>query len=152
MEEDLGRQCPAMLARGSHASACYVKHELTAYSLQWPKWKKIMILTICSLYSFLSNTALLGPSVYISVFAEELKISPVVASQLVSYPNLVYGCGTLITVPLYLKIGRRPVMLGSMLVYLAGLIGCSQCTSYGALMACRIIHTFASGVCEALPV
>ncbi|KAK3075915.1 hypothetical protein LTR53_000344 [Teratosphaeriaceae sp. CCFEE 6253] len=120
--------------------------------LQWPGWKKHMILVICSLYSFLSNSALLGPAVYIGIYAEAFEISPVVASGLVSYPNICYGVGTLITVPAYLKFGRRPVMLGSLLVYLAGLIGCGCSRSYGALMACRIIHAFASGVCEALPV
>jgi MFS family permease len=58
----------------------------------------------------------------------------------------------LITVPLYLKFGRRPIMLASILIYLAGLIGAGRSNSYGALMACRIVHTLASGVCEALPV
>ena len=43
-------------------------------------------------------------------------------------------------------------MLGTLLVYLAGLIGASRSSSYGGLMAARIIHAFASGVCEALPV
>ncbi|EMC94711.1 hypothetical protein BAUCODRAFT_557925 [Baudoinia panamericana UAMH 10762] len=120
--------------------------------LQWPSWRKNMILSICSLYSFLSNSALLGPSVYIGVFAEYFGISPVVASGLISYPNIVYGLGTLITVPMYLKFGRRPVMLLSLVVYLAGLIGCGCSTSFSGLMAARIIHAFASGVCEALPV
>ncbi|KAK1051753.1 hypothetical protein LTR74_016681 [Friedmanniomyces endolithicus] len=120
--------------------------------LQWPKWKKHMILIICSLYSFLSNSSLLGPSVYIGVFAETFQISPVVASGLISYPNICYGVGTLITVPAYLKFGRRPVMLLSLLVYLIGLIGCGVSNSYGSLMACRLIHALASGVCEALPV
>lgn len=110
------------------------------------------ILVIVSLYSFLSNTALLGPSVYIAIFAEQFGISPTKASGLVSYPNILYGCGTLITVPMYLKFGRRPVMLLSLVVYLAALIGCSQATSYGGLMAARLIQTVSSGVCEALPV
>jgi MFS family permease len=111
-----------------------------------------MILIICSLYSFLSNSALLGPSVYIVPWAESFKISPVVASGLISYPNICYGIGTLITVPMYLKFGRRPVMLLSLLVYLAGLIGCGCSSSFGGLMAARVIHALASGVCEALPV
>lgn len=64
----------------------------------------------------------------------------------------MYGCGTLITIPAYLKFGRRPIMLLSLLIYLLGLIGASQSDSYGGLMASRIIHAFASGVCEALPV
>lgn len=121
-------------------------------SLQWPKWKKNMILIICSLYSFFGNSSLLGPSVYIAIFAEEFGISFTTASGLISYPNIMYGVGTLITVPCYLKFGRRPVMLATLLIYLAGLAGASRSTSYGGLMAARIIHAFASGVCEALPV
>jgi len=111
-----------------------------------------MILVICSLYSFLSNTALLGPAVYITIFAEDLHVSPVKASQLISYPTLVYGMGTLVTVPMYLKFGRRPILLGSIIIYLASLVGCSQCTSFGALMTCRIIQALSSGICEAIPV
>lgn len=120
--------------------------------LQWPNWKKTMILIICSAYSFLGNAALLGPSVYIGILSEEFSITPTTASGLISYANLIYGFGSLILVPLYLKIGRRPVMLGSMVFFCAGLIGASQCNSYGSLMACRILHAFGSGVCEALPV
>lgn len=66
------------------------------------------------------------------------------------FHQILYGCGTLITVPMYLKFGRRPVMLLSLVVYLAGLIGCSQATSYGRLMTARIFTSLASGVCEAL--
>jgi hypothetical protein len=53
---------------------------------------------------------------------------------------------------MYLKFGRRPVMLGSLVAFAAGLIGCSQCNTFGSLMACRIIQNLGSGVCEALPV
>ncbi|TKX18395.1 MFS transporter-like protein 172 [Elsinoe australis] len=120
--------------------------------LQWPAGKKLGILIVCSLYSFLGCSALLGPSVYIGLFAQEFNISPTVASGLVSYPNLVYGFGSLLLVPCYLKFGRRPVMIGSLLLYIAGLIGCSRSTSYGMLMAFRIISSFGSGVCEAIPV
>lgn len=120
--------------------------------LQWPRWKKNTILIICSLYSFLGNSALLGPSVYIGLFAEDFGISPTVASGLISYPNIVYGCGTLITIPMYLKFGRRPTMLITLTAYVLGLIGASVSTTYGGLMAGRIIHALASGVCEALPV
>lgn len=43
-------------------------------------------------------------------------------------------------------------MLGSLILYCAGLIGCSQAKSYEVLMAMRVIHAFGSSVCEALPV
>lgn len=62
--------------------------------------------------------------------------------------QILYGCGTLITVPAYLKYGRRPLMLLSLVIYLAGLIGCSRATSYGGLMTARLFASLASGVCE----
>lgn len=52
-----------------------------------------MILVICSFYSFLSNAALIGPSPYIDLWAEEFGISPTKASELISYPNLAFGFG-----------------------------------------------------------
>ena len=82
--------------------------------MQWPRIKKLLILVVCSLYSFLGNSALLGPSVYIGIYAEEFGITPNTASGLISYANLAFGFGSLILVPLYHKIGRRPVMLGSL--------------------------------------
>ena len=43
-------------------------------------------------------------------------------------------------------------MLLTLLIYLLGLVGASQANSYGGLMAARLTHGLASGVCEALPV
>ncbi|OIW25368.1 MFS general substrate transporter [Coniochaeta ligniaria NRRL 30616] len=120
--------------------------------LQWANSKKIGILIVVSAYSFLGNSALLGPAVYIVNFAMDFNVDVNKASGIVSYPNLAYGFGSLLLVPLYHKIGRRAVMLGSLVFYCAGLIGCSQATSFGNLMAARVIHAFGSGVCEALPV
>ncbi|KAI1173219.1 putative MFS transporter [Nemania sp. FL0916] len=120
--------------------------------LQWSNFKKTMILIICSFYSFLANAALIGPSPYIDLWAEEFGITPTKASELISYPNLAFGLGSLIFVPLYLKIGRRPVMLISLLIFCVGIIAASQCKTFGSLMAARVIHGFGSCVCEALPV
>ncbi|KAL8393966.1 hypothetical protein RB595_003655 [Gaeumannomyces hyphopodioides] len=120
--------------------------------LQWSSVKKSLILVACSLYSFLSNSALLGPSVYIGIYAAEFNVSPNEASGLVSYANLAFGFGSLLFVPLYHKFGRRPIMLVSLLFYCGGLIGCAQATSFATLMTSRVIHAFGSSVCEALPV
>ncbi|KAK8099745.1 uncharacterized protein PG998_012986 [Apiospora kogelbergensis] len=120
--------------------------------LQWPNYKKTMILVICCAYSFLGNATLIGPSPYIALFSKEFGVSPTKASTLISYPNLAYGFGSLFLVPLYLKFGRRPVMLGSMLFFIAGLIGSSQANDFGGLMTARVFAAFGSGVCEAIPV
>ncbi|KAI0518271.1 putative MFS transporter [Xylaria bambusicola] len=120
--------------------------------LQWSNFKKTMILIICSFYSFLANSALLGPSPYIDLWASEFGISPTQASELISYPNLAFGFGSLVFVPLYLKFGRRPILLVSLIIFCGGIIGASQSTTYGGLMASRVIHALGSCVCEALPV
>ncbi|KZO98488.1 MFS general substrate transporter [Calocera viscosa TUFC12733] len=139
--------------KGSYGQALFpVPAEDPNDPLQWGDFKKTMILVICSLYSFLGNSAVLGCSVYIGIWSEQFGVTPSTASGLISYPSLMYGFGSLILVPLYLKIGRRPVMLGSLVMFLVGLIAASQCTTFNGLMAARIIHAFGSGVCEPLPV
>ncbi|KAK3377202.1 major facilitator superfamily domain-containing protein [Lasiosphaeria ovina] len=120
--------------------------------LQWGSFKKGMILLCCCLYSFLGNSTLIGPSVYIGLWSGEFGVDPNTAAGLVNYPNLVFGLGSLFLVPLYRKIGRRPVMLGSMIFYTVGVIAASQATTFSGLMAARVVHAFGSGVCEALPV
>lgn len=70
-----------------------VRRGLTARSAQWNNTKKTLILTTCALYSFFGNSALLGPSVYISIFSEQFGISANTASGLISYANLAFGFG-----------------------------------------------------------
>ena len=84
--------------------------------LQWPNYKKTIILVVCCFYSFLGNAVLLGIAPYITLYAEEFGVNPTQASNLISYPNLAYGFGSVLLVPSYLKFGRRPVMLGSMAI------------------------------------
>ncbi|KAI0975496.1 putative MFS transporter [Xylaria arbuscula] len=120
--------------------------------LQWSQSRKTVILVIICLYSFLGNSALLGVGPYITLWSEVFDVSQADASSLISYPNLAYGLTSWILVPLYLRFGRRPVMLGSMIAFIAGLAGCSRATSFGGLMAGRIIHCLGAGICEALPV
>jgi hypothetical protein len=61
--------------------------------MQWSSTRKSLILLVCSLYSFLSNSALLGPAVYIGIYAQEFGITSNEASNLVSYANLAFGFG-----------------------------------------------------------
>ncbi|PSN72374.1 MFS general substrate transporter [Corynespora cassiicola Philippines] len=155
-EEDLPGTVNLQVAEGDDSGYGQALYPVPADDpndpLQWSNTKKSLILLVVSIYSFLANSALLGPSVYIALYAELFHITPTKASDLVNYPNLAFGFGSLILVPLYLKFGRRPVMLGSLVLFAGGLIGASQATTFGGLMVARVIHGFGSGVCEALPV
>lgn len=73
-------------------------------SLQWSDFKKTMILIIVSLYSFLGNSALLGPSVYIGIYSQEFGVTPATASGLISYPNLAFGFGKRLSWVFVLKV------------------------------------------------
>ncbi|KAH6891504.1 major facilitator superfamily domain-containing protein, partial [Thelonectria olida] len=119
--------------------------------LNWTRRKKNAILFLVSAYSFLANGALLGPSVYVNYLAELFRNRPVRHLSSSRTPNLLFGFGSLIFVPLYHKVGRRLVMLLSIILYCAGLLGCALSSSYSVLMGFRILHAFASSVCEALP-
>ncbi|KAL5587224.1 hypothetical protein FOVSG1_012360 [Fusarium oxysporum f. sp. vasinfectum] len=119
--------------------------------LQWPKWKKTTLLLLVSVYSFLANGSLFGPTVYVNYLADKFHKTPNQTSQLTTYPNLLFGFGSLIFVPMYRKIGRRPVMLISLVLYCAGLLGSALSKSYDTLLGFRMLHAFASSVCEALP-
>ncbi|KAL4871028.1 hypothetical protein BDV12DRAFT_184131 [Aspergillus spectabilis] len=120
--------------------------------LLWPIWRKNSILAIVSIYSFLRNCALVGPSVYIEIYSQDFGVTHADASGLISYPNLAFGFGSLILVPMYLGFGRRFVTLFSMAMFVAGLVGASRATSFSGLMVARVFHGFGSGVCESLPV
>ncbi|KAI1172870.1 putative MFS transporter [Nemania sp. FL0916] len=120
--------------------------------LQWSTTRKTTILVIICIYSFLGNSALLGVGPYITLWSEFFNVSQAEASTLISYPNLAYGLTAWLLVPLYLRFGRRPVMLGSMVAFIAGLAASSRATSFSGLMAARVVHCLGAGVCEALPV
>ncbi|PTD07641.1 hypothetical protein FCULG_00005540 [Fusarium culmorum] len=119
--------------------------------LNWTQGKKNSILFLVAAYSFLANGALIGPSVYVGLLAQRFNKTTSETSQLVNNPNLLFGFGSLIFVPMYHKLDRRPTMLISIIIYCIGLLGCALSQSYDVLMGFRMVHGFGSSVCEALP-
>lgn len=111
-----------------------------------------MILFCCSAFSFLGNSALIGPSTYIGLFSTQFSISPNTAAGLVNYPNLAFGFSNVLFIPTYQRIGRRPVMLVALVLYVVGLAWAAKANGFSSLMGARVVHAFGSGVCEALPV
>ena len=51
-----------------------------------------------------------------------------------------------------MKFGRRPIMIATLVIFVASLAGCSAAKTYPQLMALRVLQSFGSGVCEAIPV
>lgn len=72
------------------------------------------------------------------------------ATDLMTYPTLFMGLGNLISMPIALAIGRRPVFLFSMLLLVASGIWCAFSKSLGSHIAGRNIMSLAAGQSEAL--
>lgn len=70
-------------------------------------------------------------------------------SGLITYPSLLVGLGNILSMPLVLSIGRRPVYLASNLVLLIGLILCATSKSFEWHFAARCIVAFAAAQSEA---
>lgn len=84
---------PMTLFRYERKPYIFGNHEIFNDSPQWPNSKKVMILVVCALYSFLGNSALIGVSPYFALWSEIFGITETQASNLISYPNLCYGFG-----------------------------------------------------------
>lgn len=72
------------------------------------------------------------------------------ANDLLTYPTLFMGIGNLISMPLALAIGRRPVFLASMALLVASGIWCALSKSLESHIAGRNIMALAAGQSEAL--
>ncbi|TRX88510.1 hypothetical protein FHL15_010625 [Xylaria flabelliformis] len=97
--------------------------------LQWSKSKKSIILIIVCVYSFLGNSALLGVGPYITLCLRA--------------HIMVIGAD----VP---KVWEKAGHVG--IHFIAGTVASARATSFGGLMAARVISCLGAGVCEALPV
>jgi hypothetical protein len=71
-------------------------------------------------------------------------------NDLLTYPTLLMGVGNLISMPMTMAIGRRPVFLFSMFVLILGGLWCSLSTSLNSHIAGRAIMSLAAGQSEAL--
>lgn len=72
------------------------------------------------------------------------------ANDLLTYPTLFMGIGNLISMPLAMAIGRRPVFLASMALLVASGIWCAFSKSLESHIAGRDIMALAAGQSEAL--
>ncbi|KAK0383194.1 hypothetical protein NLU13_9107 [Sarocladium strictum] len=71
-------------------------------------------------------------------------------NDLVTYPALFMGLGNLVSVPLSMIIGRRPVFLGSLALMIAGGAWCAASKSLGSHIAGRMVMSVAAGQSESL--
>ncbi|KAF9895308.1 hypothetical protein FE257_000212 [Aspergillus nanangensis] len=105
----------------------------------WPQWKKDINLALISFHAMMTNFVGAGIIPVYSVFAEMFGKSVQDISYFTSIHILCTGLVPFILVPISNRYGRRPVWLVSTLFTAAFNIGCAKSSSYGTMMACRIL-------------
>lgn len=80
---------------------------------------------------------------------KEFQVNQTQAGQLVCFNVFLFGVGNIFWVPLMRVIGKRPVYLLAMLMLCMMNVWSSQATSYGELLASRIVSGFAAAAADA---
>lgn len=75
----------------------------------------------------------------------EFHVEPAAMQQVVSVYLLAFAAMSLLHGPISDAVGRRPVMLVGIGVYVAGSLGCALATSLTTMLVCRAIQGFAAG-------
>lgn len=118
--------------------------------LNLPPWRKWAILILVSAYGcaavvLASGLGPIFPNIVASYPGQEAR-----TNDLMTFPTLFMGLGNLISMPLAIAIGRRPVFLISIVIMIAGGVWCAASKSLGSHIAGRDLMSLAAGQSEAL--
>ena len=82
--------------------------------------------------------------------AKEFHVDFKTLTGLISWAVFALGVSNLFWMPTALCVGKRPVILTSMVEFLAGTAWSIKATSFNSLLGSRIVATFGAGSVEAL--
>jgi hypothetical protein len=89
-----------------------------------------------------------GLSTAFESLAEEFHAPFTKLADLIAWPVFCLGVSNLIWTPTAMCIGKRPVIIVSMMIFLAGSIWSTQAKTYNSLLGSRILATFGEFQCR----
>ncbi|OQO10068.1 hypothetical protein B0A48_04424 [Cryoendolithus antarcticus] len=121
--------------------------------LNMPKWRKILFVVLLSIFSSAGLSMVSGfgglLGFYIPGYVEKGATYADITA-LMTYPSMFMGVGNLISMPLALAIGRRPVYLGSCMILILGGCLCAYAKDYNHHLWLRMLIGIGAGNSEAL--
>ncbi|CEL03562.1 hypothetical protein ASPCAL04715 [Aspergillus calidoustus] len=115
----------------------------------WSKTARLATyLTIC-FYTFLANVNSSNFTVATKAIIQEFNVTQTQAGELVCFNVFLFGLGNIFWVPLMRVVGKRPVYLVSMLALCMMNVWSSYSSSYGELLASRILSGFVAAAADA---
>ncbi|KAK3078689.1 hypothetical protein LTS18_006870, partial [Coniosporium uncinatum] len=126
--------------------------------LNWPLWRKVMILFCMSYYAFLANFASASISSAIPILATPLGFGvPTISfsrlTQLISVSNLIIGAANIWWVPLANTFGRRPILLVALLCHLFFYVWCGEAQlaqNFDSLLVARLFAGMGAAPADAV--
>ncbi|KAH9209750.1 major facilitator superfamily domain-containing protein, partial [Leptodontidium sp. 2 PMI_412] len=115
----------------------------------WTGWQKYRTYLIICLFSFLATANTSKFILATSLLEEEFDKSPMVVGYLTCFNILALGVGNLFWVPLMRLIGKRPIILLALPVFVAANVWSSKTHSFNQLLASSVLSGFASTAAEA---
>ena len=113
-------------------------------------WRKHFALFSVCFFVFLSNWITASISPILIKVAVDFDVTLTKASWLVTFNLLFLGLGNLFWVPLSSKIGKRPVLVCSTLIFFVSSIWSAVAKDWGSLFGARIVQGFGASCSEAL--
>jgi DHA1 family bicyclomycin/chloramphenicol resistance-like MFS transporter len=78
--------------------------------------------------------------------AAEFDLTPWEVQQIITAYLLPFACFSLVHGPLSDALGRRTVVIGGLVLYTVGSIGCFLAPTFGTLLFCRMLQGLAAGI------
>jgi predicted MFS family arabinose efflux permease len=99
---------------------------------------------------FLANMYAAGITTGFGALAMEFHVDNAQLVDIISYPVLALGMGNVFWTPTAICLGKRPTIIASLIVFLAGCIWSIKATTFNSLVASRIVACFAAGSIDSI--
>lgn len=117
--------------------------------LNWPKWAILTTYATICLFTFIANVNGSNFTVAIVPLSKEFHTSTDYSTFLVGFNVLAFGIGNLLWVPLMRVLGKRPVYLLALIVFVAANAWSTRATTWGSLLGGRILSGFGAAAADA---
>ncbi|KAK4546136.1 hypothetical protein LTR36_002273 [Oleoguttula mirabilis] len=115
----------------------------------WTTTAKVTTYATICLFSFIANVNGSNFTVAIVPLVKHFHITSTHATFLVAFNVLMFGLGNILWVPLMRVLGKRPVYLIALAVFVAANAWSTKATSWGSLLGGRMISGFGAAAADA---
>ncbi|CAH0055819.1 unnamed protein product [Clonostachys solani] len=140
----------AEVSRVEHVGSDSTTQELRDHPKTWNWILKALVLTNICFMVFCGNFYSAGISAGLTPLVHDFNSNYKEASKIVAYSVLCIGLGAFLWIPTAVVFGKRPVLLASQCMFMAGCIWATQASTMNSLFGSRIIGALGAGAVQAV--